>query len=295
VVQLDAPAARSAFDRLSGEIHASARSALIEDSRFVREAALDRLQAGACGVSGADVTLAVERSGGPADTGCDGAQTVAWMRALGSWGRIAGDGNAARLGRSTGGLLLGADRQFPGDWRLGALAGFSRTRIDAPVRNSSGQSDSVHLGLYAGKQWGDLAARAGAAYTWHDLSTQRSVAFPGFADRQEGDTRAGLAAGTGGRRRVHRGRRAGRQERGGDRRGAGLRHRQQHHAGRFVQRAVRLGREGQRRARQFAAEVLMIARRSFIRAAGPCPCMGLRAGAIRSPDGARRRKRRPVP
>ena len=39
LLQLDRPQARSAFDQLSGEIHASARTALIEDSRFVRMAA----------------------------------------------------------------------------------------------------------------------------------------------------------------------------------------------------------------------------------------------------------------
>src|SRR5690606_29763273 len=36
---------RSSFDALSGEIHASARTALIEDSRFVRNAANDRVRA----------------------------------------------------------------------------------------------------------------------------------------------------------------------------------------------------------------------------------------------------------
>jgi len=36
--------AQAAFDALSGEIHASAQTALLEDSRFAREAALDRLR-----------------------------------------------------------------------------------------------------------------------------------------------------------------------------------------------------------------------------------------------------------
>ncbi|WZB73313.1 autotransporter outer membrane beta-barrel domain-containing protein [Achromobacter xylosoxidans] len=46
VVQLPtAVAARGAFDQLSGEILASARTALIEDSRHVREAVTDRLRA----------------------------------------------------------------------------------------------------------------------------------------------------------------------------------------------------------------------------------------------------------
>src|SRR3546814_1216315 len=42
VVTLSAAQARDAFDQLSGEIHASTRRALIEDSRFVRQAIWDR-------------------------------------------------------------------------------------------------------------------------------------------------------------------------------------------------------------------------------------------------------------
>jgi uncharacterized protein with beta-barrel porin domain len=41
----DVASARAAFDGASGEVHASARTALVEDSRFVREATLTRLQA----------------------------------------------------------------------------------------------------------------------------------------------------------------------------------------------------------------------------------------------------------
>ena len=44
VLQLDASPARAAFDAVSGEIHASAKTALIEDSRFVRNAAIDRIR-----------------------------------------------------------------------------------------------------------------------------------------------------------------------------------------------------------------------------------------------------------
>lgn len=45
IVQLDAPTALEAFDQLSGEIHASAVTGLIEDSRHIRSAANDRLRA----------------------------------------------------------------------------------------------------------------------------------------------------------------------------------------------------------------------------------------------------------
>ena len=41
----DSAAIHRAFDQLSGEIHASAKTALIEDSRYLREAATDRMRA----------------------------------------------------------------------------------------------------------------------------------------------------------------------------------------------------------------------------------------------------------
>src|SRR5262249_54368495 len=44
-LNLSAPQARAAFDLLSGEVSASEKTALVEDSRFLREAAIDRLRA----------------------------------------------------------------------------------------------------------------------------------------------------------------------------------------------------------------------------------------------------------
>jgi uncharacterized protein with beta-barrel porin domain len=51
LAQLDTPAANAAFNQLSGEVHASTKSALIEDSHFVRDAIDNRIRSafhGAC-------------------------------------------------------------------------------------------------------------------------------------------------------------------------------------------------------------------------------------------------------
>ncbi|WP_343351314.1 autotransporter domain-containing protein [Pseudomonas sediminis] len=193
VVQLDAAGARQAFDQLGGEAHASAQTALIEDGRFVREAALDRLRPGACGISGATTTLGANDRESTVDTGCDADQSVTWMRAFGSWGSVASDGNAAGLDHSTGGVLLGADREMENGARIGVLGGFSHTNIDVNDRHTSGKSENYHLGVYAGKQWGALALRSGVAYTWHDLSSRRSVEFGGFSDSLRSDDHAETA------------------------------------------------------------------------------------------------------
>ncbi|WP_373824618.1 autotransporter outer membrane beta-barrel domain-containing protein, partial [Achromobacter insuavis] len=113
------------------------------------------------------------------------------IQAFRAWAQTLGNTNAARLNRSTGGFLAGADAPVSQHWRLGAVAGYSRTGFNVKDRQSSGSSDNYHLGLYGGAQWRGLALRAGASHTWHDLSTRRDVDFPGFSDRLKGGYRAG--------------------------------------------------------------------------------------------------------
>jgi T5SS/PEP-CTERM-associated repeat protein/autotransporter-associated beta strand protein len=158
VVNLSAPQARDVFDQLSGDIQPSVRTTMLEDSRFVRGAVWDRLRSSA-GEEGRGV----------------------WGQAIGSWGHTGSDDNAARLDRSTGGLLMGLDAGRE-NVRLGAVWGYSRTNIDVDARRSSGTIDSYHLGAYAGGQWGAAAIRTGIAYSWSDLHTTRNMAFPGFGD-----------------------------------------------------------------------------------------------------------------
>ncbi|MFX5801330.1 hypothetical protein ABTE09_19665, partial [Acinetobacter baumannii] len=57
VLNLSAPQAQYAFDRLSGEVHASARTVMIEDRRFLRGAVNDRLRAAFSGVGAATMPV----------------------------------------------------------------------------------------------------------------------------------------------------------------------------------------------------------------------------------------------
>ena len=174
---------RTSFDQLSGEIHASAKTVLLEDSRYVRDAASERLRSavGAVGASSAPVLasagdgakLAAATAMGPAS----------WIQGLGSWRQTDGDGNAAQVKSSTGGFLLGVDAPVSDVWRLGLMAGYSRTDFDVRDRSSSGDSDNYHLGAYGGGQWGALGLRGGLSYSWHDIATRRSVSMPGYSDR----------------------------------------------------------------------------------------------------------------
>ncbi|WP_242702651.1 MULTISPECIES: autotransporter domain-containing protein [Achromobacter] len=174
---------RSSFDQLSGEIHASAKTVLLEDSRYVRDAANERLRsaAGAVGASAAPVLASA--GGGARLAPATATGPASWIQGLGSWRQTDGDGNAAQVKSSTGGFLLGVDAPVSDAWRLGLMAGYTRTDLDVRDRASSGDSDNYHLGAYGGGQWGALGLRGGLAYSWHDIATRRSVSMPGYSDR----------------------------------------------------------------------------------------------------------------
>jgi outer membrane autotransporter protein len=173
VVQLDAPGARAAFDAVSGEIHPSLRTALVEDGRLPREAVLRRLSGDA--------------SGG----------LNAWAEGFGNWGQSDGDGNAARMHRDTSGFVTGIDIAAGANWRLGVAGGYTRTELHIGARNSSGTADQVHGLAYAGGAYGPVRIRVGAGYAHADLATSRSAAFAGFSDGLNADYSGSIVQGFG--------------------------------------------------------------------------------------------------
>ncbi|TCR59429.1 autotransporter domain-containing protein [Bosea sp. BK604] len=200
LLMLDAPGARAAFDALSGEIHGSAKTALLEESWLLHNAMNDRLRSafGAVGSAPmatmnygftADLAPAVK---GPMPR-LNTERFAVWGQGFGSWGRSDAQPGIAKLTRSTGGVVVGADLGVFDTMRFGLLAGYSHSEFDVKGRLSSGESDNYHLGLYGGGQWGALGLRTGASYTWHDVSTRRRVAFAGFGDGLQSDYNAGTA------------------------------------------------------------------------------------------------------
>ncbi|WP_313801684.1 autotransporter domain-containing protein [Sphingobium sp.] len=158
VLMSDAATARNAFDRLSGEFHASLRAALIQNSSLSRDATLDRLR-------------------GPAS---DRSGLAFWGQTLDAWSHWRSDGNAARLDQSSSGGLMGVELQAPDSgFRLGMISGHNRDRM-----RGAGQADvdSYHLGFYGGGTAGRVALRGGLALAWQDVAIQRFVTFAGYAD-----------------------------------------------------------------------------------------------------------------
>ncbi|CAN7151498.1 autotransporter domain-containing protein [Bosea sp. LjRoot90] len=194
-------AARRALGQLSGEIHASVRTALVDESWLLRAAVNDRLRSafGAVGAAPmatlnygftADLAPAVK---GPMPKLPSAERFAVWGQGYGSWGKIKSDGNAASLSHSTGGLLVGADVAAFDSLRFGVVAGYSRSEFDIDRRLSSASSDNYHLGLYGGGQWGALGLRTGLSYTWHDLETRRGIVAAGLGSSLRANYDAGTA------------------------------------------------------------------------------------------------------
>ncbi|OJT42990.1 autotransporter outer membrane beta-barrel domain-containing protein, partial [Serratia plymuthica] len=101
----------------------------------------------------------------------------------GAWDHASGDANATGYQASTYGVLLGLDSALADDGRLGVATGYTRTSLDGGY-GSNADSDNYHLAVYGGKQFGELALRAGGAYTWHRIDTSRSVNYGAQSDRE---------------------------------------------------------------------------------------------------------------
>lgn len=174
--QPDATTACDALGQLSGELHASLRGALLEDSRFLREAVGNRLR------GAAEDGVAVDRQ-----NAADAANGV-WAHVFGSWGRFDHGRQTDALGRDIGGLFVGADLPLAGDWRLGVVGGYSRSDMDVDAWRSSAKSDDSHLGLYAGSDWDNgVSLQGGLGYTRHSIKTTRRIDFAYFSDRPRAD------------------------------------------------------------------------------------------------------------
>jgi outer membrane autotransporter protein len=169
VLPLSADEARAAYDAMSGDAYASVQTAMLDDSRIVRDTIADRLLM-------------------PVD---DDAGKRLWGRLFGDWDSHGSDGNAAGFSDQTKGLLLGSDGML-GDWRLGALLGYGRGAFSVPDRGASASIDSFDAALYAGTSVGAVQFRSGAGYTRQQVAMSRTVALGDIAEAESGAYGANL-------------------------------------------------------------------------------------------------------
>ncbi|APR51923.1 hypothetical protein CA223_07225 [Sphingomonas koreensis] len=161
----------AALDQLSGEIYAGATRAALEDERVVREAVLSRLgDAAAMGLSG----------------------NSAWGQAIGSWGNVSSDGNAAGYDIDRKGFLMGidtGDATEEGSWRAGVLGQYTSITVPAPARGSRATIERTGGGVYAGAVIGGWRVRTAATVSVLDLKAERTIVVPGLTTSVRGKAR----------------------------------------------------------------------------------------------------------
>jgi outer membrane autotransporter protein len=182
VAATNAAGARSTFQSLGNELHATTKTVLVEDSRLVRNAMAERLHEAQ---DDAPSSAGIQGLAGTPERG------LVWTQALGAWGRNDGSHAASSLDSHSRGLLIGADIPLDNGWRAGALVGFGHTDLD--LRDESGSADSIdyHLGLYAGTQWDALSLKLGLAHSWHSVEARRDLLILGSDQHLAPDYDAG--------------------------------------------------------------------------------------------------------
>ena len=177
LVQTDA-GARQAFNALSGEMYATAATTELDETRYVRDAVLDRLRQ-----SSDETTIGSGPAVGAMPSGT--LRLAAWAQAVGAWARgSAQNGGVAPSQANTGGAIIGLDGDVYG-WRAGIALAQLETTINLPERASHDSIESTHAAIYAGGPvFGLLKARVGFDYAWNDAQASRQVIFPGLLDQE---------------------------------------------------------------------------------------------------------------
>lgn len=190
---------RGAYNALSGEINASAKTAMVNDSFYVQETVVDRLDCAG------DALRAHAHDGREQTSGyCD----VDPTRHVSVWGTVYGQkggqsggaAGAAHMGQSSVGWIMGADTGLKGGWRLGGLLAYGRDWFSVQSgRGSSAHANSATIGAYVGNAWrvGGLTDNAaitfkgGLSYSWNMLHTNRRVTYGDYAGRLSSNNRTG--------------------------------------------------------------------------------------------------------
>jgi subtilase-type serine protease len=170
IIVMDREQAKEAFRQLSGSWHASVLSGLAEDSRHVRQAALQHAL---------PEPLAQARSG-----------ARFWQHSFhASADRGSQDGTPGDT-RDLGGMVAGVTRPVGDSWHIGALAGAQHSRASRTADMADARIDSVHAGATLAGRWRSADLIVGAAHSWHTINSRRNIAVADLRDALSGNYRA---------------------------------------------------------------------------------------------------------
>ncbi|WP_272916045.1 autotransporter domain-containing protein [Aristophania vespae] len=190
--------ARGAYNALSGELNADAKTAMVNDSFFIQEAVINRLDCAGDQLR-ARTLDGKQQSHGYCNIDPNNPVTV-WGTIYGQKGHNSGSNGSASLGQSSIGWIMGADTQLEGNWRLGGMLSYGRDWFDAKAgRSSSAHSNTATVGAYLGNAWrvgglipdAALTFKGGVSYSWNMIDTHRQVNFSDYSGNLSSRNRSG--------------------------------------------------------------------------------------------------------
>ena len=142
--------ARTALKQLSGEAYPSNASVLLSQGDTVRTLSLDRLRGNLDAPMRAGRPTA-QTGGAPSPDALpqSGAYPV-WTQVVGNWSKFKGDGNAASVSQSSGGLFVGGDTEVGKGWRVGGAVGYLDSRNTISDSASRTKVDSYTATVFGG-------------------------------------------------------------------------------------------------------------------------------------------------
>lgn len=215
--------ARAAYDALSGEMNASLSTTVIAPSKLLLNGLHDRLAPLEPSRSGGPQTISSvplgilsasgalahgAESGGAFEPGLPGVGAnagpgteelpySAWIQPFGDLTHVAGDGDAAAVQSSGGGLFLGGDIPI-GSWlRVGAATGYGHANVSVGQRSSSADVDGAHAALYAASALGPVRLRGVGTFAYQGIDTHRRVQIGTVTEHPTADYGSSVAGGLG--------------------------------------------------------------------------------------------------
>src|SRR5690554_774151 len=162
VIVMDKDQAKEAYRQLSGSWHASVLSGIVEDSRFVRQAALFNTPRGLV------------------DHGPSGRRF--WGQAFHSDGHRQDDKGAPADKRKLNGLVLGVSHPISDSLHANAYIGMQDSRMRRDRAMATARVSTLHAGAALGGNWAGAAWAVGAAHSWHRIQSHRNLAVAGLRD-----------------------------------------------------------------------------------------------------------------
>ncbi|MBU6165279.1 MAG: autotransporter-associated beta strand repeat-containing protein [Alphaproteobacteria bacterium] len=162
---------------MSGEQRATERRVVLDSNRTIREAALDRLNAGVASMGGQQVSTS------------DGDRSLTfWLRGAGSWGKAQNAEAATAFTSEQRGILTGLDWKKDGI-TIGGMFHYTTTDVEYRFLGGSSNVETTGGTLYAGyRKDGGIVVNAGASLAGSRSNGARTISLPTFQQVLQGRT-----------------------------------------------------------------------------------------------------------